>query len=402
MSTSGDNLLTALISGSTATAVTSTITYPLDFIKTQQQLNNYQLMSKYKIPSNFPNSLVQIFCGGSALVIGNVAKNQARLISYNWATKFMSLESHHQDEKSLGKVKTSAPRMVIAGAMSAFIETLFIIPFENIKITMIQNMSLTNEINRSRAQANVQDVTGAVVLNRHHKPHASVFTKQYISPNAYYPSDLLQQYKTGKTYVKGGGITHLENPHLNCKGRLNKSDKLKRKFNKTPTLTFLGTVKEIYLLKGLSGFTAGSMVTMTRQIAISSVWLSTYNATRQLLDPHNKSSSGINEQLWFGHKHTMVQLMGLHLLSSIAVIVVTQPLDVIKSHMQLKNGKKLYKDSLHTAYKIFLNQGVTKLWSGSVPRGLKVFTSGGLTATFYSYVEGIVNVAGGQRVFAAE
>lgn len=403
VSNNGENLLTALISGSTATAVTSTITYPLDFIKTQQQINNYQLMKNYNIPGNYPNSIAQVFCGSSALILGNVAKNQARLISYNWATKFMSLENHHGDT-----LKTSAPRMVIAGAMSAFIETLFIIPFENIKITMIQNMTLHNEIGRSRAEG-LPDVTGAVVHQKHHKPHQSVFLKQYVSPNAYFPSDLVQQYKSGKPFLKtttGGGHHPVGNGDCNepSSSRLSKTDKLKRKFNKAPSLSFLATVNEIYRLKGIHGFTAGTFITMTRQVAISTVWLSTYNAARQLLDPHGNSSSpaGSSEQLWFGHKHTALQLIGLHLFSSIAVVVVTQPLDVVKTHIQLKNGKVIYKDSLSTAYKLCMRQGFTKLWSGSVPRGLKIFTSGGLTATLYSYIEGAVNVAGGQRVFAAE
>ena len=36
----GDSLLTALISATTASAFAATVTYPFDFIKTQQQLNN--------------------------------------------------------------------------------------------------------------------------------------------------------------------------------------------------------------------------------------------------------------------------------------------------------------------------------------------------------------------------
>lgn len=36
----GENLLAALISCTTAAAFSATCTYPFDFIKTQQQLNN--------------------------------------------------------------------------------------------------------------------------------------------------------------------------------------------------------------------------------------------------------------------------------------------------------------------------------------------------------------------------
>ncbi|KAL7667328.1 Mitochondrial carrier protein [[Candida] zeylanoides] len=392
----GDNLLTALISGSTATAAASVITYPLDFLKTQQQLNNPQFMAKYAVASNSPTTLAQLFCGSSALVLGNVAKNQARLISYNWATKFMSLESHHDDGN--GAVKTSAPRMVIAGAMSAFIETLFIIPFENIKIVMIQNRLLANELAHATpadAAANAapastpQTAAGSVHIRNSsaHRP----FQRHYQSPHAYLLSDAIAHHRSGHHGSGAFGAPSGASP-----------DKLKRMFNRAPPLTFWATTMQIYALRGLSGFARGTFITMTRQVAISTVWLSTYTATRQLLDPSKTSNPSIDGSQWFGHKHSALQSMGLHLLSSLAVVVATQPLDVIKSHMQSKNGRVLYRDSLSTAYRLFVTQGATKLWAGALPRGLKVFASGGLTATLYSYIDGVVNVAGGQRVFAAE
>ena len=173
-------------------------------------------------------------------------------------------------------------------------------------------------------------------------------------------------------------------------------ESLKFHYNKHPSLTLFGTVKEMYELKGLRAFTAGTFITFTRQIGISWVWLATYNATRQLIDPHNTNNE------WFGHKHTMIQLVGLHFLSSMAVIMVTQPLDVIKTHLQLKNGNLLYRDSLSTAYKLFLQQGPWALFKGAFPRFLKVLISGGLTATVYEYVERLVDVAGHQKIFSQE
>ncbi|ODV77538.1 mitochondrial carrier [Suhomyces tanzawaensis NRRL Y-17324] len=366
----GDNLLTALVSGCTAAGVSATITYPFDFIKTQQQLNNTAYMAKWKIPGNYPGTIGQLYKGGSALVLGSVLKNLTRLILYNWLSKFMALESH-------GHTKTSAPRIVIAGVISAFFETLCLIPFENIKITMIQNMTLNNEITRS-----AQDAIGNVA--KHHK-HQAQFGKQYISPHAYYTSDLIGQAKSRKPSSK----FLPPKPH-------NPKDALRIKYNQHPSLTFFGTVREMYSLKGLNAFTAGSCITMVRQVAISTVWIWTYNSTRQVLDPHN------NDQNWFGHKHTAFQLMGLHFLSSCAVIAVTQPLDVIKTHMQLKNGKAVYRDSLTTAYRLFVEQGPRAMFKGSLPRGIKVLVNGGLTALVYNYVEDVVKVAGGQKVFADE
>lgn len=378
-SVSGDNLLTALVSGSTAAAIAATITYPLDCIKTQQQINNLGIMNKFNIPGNYPSSIAQLYKGGSALVIGTIMKNSARLVLYNWLTKFMTTDDgQHQ--------KISAPRIVIAGVMSGFLETLWIIPFENIKITMIQNMSLNNEIHRSTEHGIKYDVSGSTNLTKHHKPTLNIFGKQYVSPHGYFTSEVLSHYKGN---VQTSRFLATPKHH-------NKKDALKLKYNKHPTMTFFGTIREIYSLKGLKGFASGTCITMVRQVAISTVWLWTYNATRQLLDPHSNS----NEQSWFGHKHTAYQLIGLHLLSSLAVVAATQPLDVVKTHLQLKNGKVVYKDSLTTAYKLFLEQGYRSLWKGALPRGVKIAVNGGLTASLYGNIELFVGVVGDQTVFA--
>lgn len=375
----GENLLAALISCTTAAAFSATCTYPFDFIKTQQQLNNEKVMKKWNIPGNYPNSLAQLYKGGSALVLGSIVKNGTRIIAYNWLTQFMSIDSHNGNNN-----KTTAPRIVIAGVMSGFIETLWLIPFENVKITMIQNQTLANELKRCKNLG--YDITGKVTHSplTHHKSTKPIYLRQYVSPHAYLSSDVIDQYIKQK--VRFGGVP-IKDKAL---------ESLKFHYNKHPSLTLFGTVKEMYELKGLRAFTAGTFITFTRQIGISWVWLATYNATRQLIDPHNTNNE------WFGHKHTMIQLVGLHFLSSVAVIMVTQPLDVIKTHLQLKNGNLLYRDSLSTAYKLFLQQGPWALFKGAFPRFLKVLISGGLTATVYEYVERLVDVAGHQKIFSQE
>ncbi|EMG45608.1 hypothetical protein SBY92_004870 [Candida maltosa Xu316] len=378
----GDSLLTALISTTTSAAFTATATYPFDFIKTQQQLNNEKVMRKWGIPGNYPNSIAQLYKGGSALVLGSVVKNSTRLIAYNWSTKFMSIDSHGGHNN-----KTTAPRIVVAGVMSGFIETLWIIPFENVKITMIQNQTLANELKRCTDLG--YDITGKTTghHNVHHTAHKvnkPIYLRQYVSPHAYLSADVVDQYI--KHRVRFGGL-----PSKN-----KAIEALKVHYNKHPSLTLFGTVKEMYELKGIGAFTAGTFITFTRQIGISWVWLATYNATRQLLDPHT------TENNWFGGKHSAIESIGLHLLSSMAVIMVTQPLDVLKTHLQSKNGKSLYHDSLSTAYNLFIRQGPWALFKGSFPRFLKVLISGGMTATVYEYVERMVTAASNQKIFSEE
>lgn len=376
-----DNLLTALVSGTTAAGVAATITYPFDFIKTQQQLNNGAAMKKWNINGNYPSTIGQLYKGGSALVIGSLLKNSTRIIAYNWLSDFMASETH--DSNGNIRKSISAPRIVIAGMISGFIETLWLIPFENIKITMVQNQSLYNELARNPGLKD--SLTGFANASKHHKPAQNIFSKQFVSPHAYFTSELIAQYR-GKPLSR---FHHRPDHRAHL-------DLIRTIHNKNPRLTFLGTIKEMYALKGVNAFTAGTFITFFRQAGISTVWFWTYNATRQLLDPHN------NEQSWFGHKHTAAQLIGLHLLSSIAVVAATQPLDVIKTHIQSKNGKAIYKDSLSTAYRLFLEQGPKAMFKGALPRGIKVLVNGGLTAAIYSSVEDIVTVAGDKTIFAPE
>lgn len=380
-----NSMLSALMAGASTAAMVGALTYPLDFIKTQQQLNNPITSSKFNIPSNAPSSIAQLFKGGSALVLGSIVKNSARIILYRWLSSFMALET--QDSHGNLIKKTTAPRIVIAGIMSGFLETLWIIPFENIKITMIQNMSLHNEIVRTKDAGMKVDVTGYSIPEKHHRPPQNIFNKQYISPHAYFTSELLAQFK-------GINNSRFSSTHI---VKHTKTDALKHKYNQAPNLTFWGTIREIYSINGLRGFTKGSFITIIRQTMISTIWLSSYNWTKQVFLPHNKSHDG-----WFGDNFTLFQLAGLSILSSAAVIATTQPIDVVKSYLQLKNGLWAYKDSLSTAYLLVVRRGFGVLYKGALPRGLKVLLSGGLSTQFYGYFELLANAANNQTAFSSE
>lgn len=344
-------------------------------MKHLHQLDNSAQLKKFNAPGFQPSSIMQIMTGSSALITGNVMKNFTRLLLYNWASNFMAIESRH-DQK-----KTSAPRVVIAGAMSATMETLLIIPTERVKITMIQNRILANEI--ANFPDKTVDITG---IDKHHKLLQNIFSRQYVSPHAYYTSGLISQLRSGKTGQK------FPSAH---QGRPHGMDALKAEFNKTPALTLLGTIRQMYALHGIYGFYSGTFITFARQIGSSAAWFSTYNATRQLLDPHNKP----DEQNWFRFQHSAYQLIGLHFISAAAVIALTQPLDVVKTHIQSKNGHVLYKDSLSTAYKLVLRKGFKSLFAGALPRGIKIGINGSITAFFYGAIDGGINTLATKTVF---
>lgn len=374
--TSGDSLLTALAAGCTASGMASLMTFPLDFAKVRQQLSNNVARKEHNVFVSI-TSLSHVMTGSSALVAGSVIKNFSRIVSYNWASNFMAIDTRSD------KKKTSAPRVVIAAAMSGFMESLWIVPFERIKTTMIENRLLVGEI--AGNQNPEVDITRGKCKT--HQKNA-LAGRHYLLPHAYYTTEVLNSLRAGRGHSKFL-------PHNSAHHGVSRIDTLKMEFNKLPALTFFKTVRQMYALEGIHAFTAGTMITLVRQCGTSAAWFSTYNATRQLIDPHANSS----EPRWFSLQIGKMQQTFLYLVSALATVAVTQPIDVVKSHIQSKNGKLLYKDSLTAAYKIVARRGFLLLYSGAFPRGLKIAAHGSLTALLYSYAEKSINATSSQSVF---
>lgn len=375
----GDSLLTAQVAGCSASAATAFLTFPLDFLKVNQQLSNYRALAKHNVNQSL-SSISHIMTGSSALVLGAILKNFARVSSYNWASNFMAIENLGDNRK------TSAPRVVIAGAMSGFIETLFIVPFERIKITMIQNSLLVAEKKGNPLPA--LDITGSRLDNT---AKSLIFEKQYLSPHAYFTSEVVHQLKTGKIYSK---FSH-HSIHQHHAKKISKRDALKVQYNANPAMTLLKTVKQMFELEGIHAFTAGTMITFARQIGTSAAWFSTYSATRQFIDPHGS----MKEPSWFSLSIGGTQQAFLYIISAVAAVAVTQPLDVVKSHIQLKNGRLLYHDSLSTAYRLVARKGFMLLYAGAFPRGFVIATHGCITALLYNYFEKTINLLDNKSVF---
>lgn len=149
-----------------------------------------------------------------------------------------------------------------------------------------------------------------------------------------------------------------------------------------PVQGLLNNIKEMYASRGLRSYFQGLMPTLCRQLGNSVVRFSTYTAMKQV---------------WlqkFANNDTLQTYMGVILgtLSSIAVVSLTQPLDVIKTRMQSQWAPKTYTNSINCAYQIFVQEGIPTFWKGFVPRLFKVGISGGITFGIYEYVENLIHL----------
>lgn len=304
------------MAGSAAAVFQTTVSYPFEFLKTGLQLHR----SLPGMPAfNVMYPLKVYFAGCSALNVGAVFKTFTRFVTFDKACQLM------RDPGVPSTTPISGPRLLAAGTITGFMESLWIIPFENIKTTMIEN---------SLAHSN-----GTVGAKEVEVPRSRPTFHKAAVPLSPREAAFLQ-------------------------------------YEKNPSLHFFPTIKEIYVTRGLRGFFQGAMPTIFRQIGNSAVRFTTYTTLKQLIAP-NKA---LNEYYAFG----------LGVVSSCAVVAITQPIDVVKTRMQSKYSWKTYKNSVNCAYRIFVEEGFGKLWKGWTPRLFKVGLSGGVSFGIYQYVENLI------------
>ncbi|KAK9464297.1 mitochondrial carrier domain-containing protein [Lipomyces arxii] len=130
---------------------------------------------------------------------------------------------------------------------------------------------------------------------------------------------------------------------------------------KSPGL--LSTFQRIISQHGPFGLLYGFFPTVLRQGAASAVRFTAYNSFRQMAD-------GFVEP---GERLSPSVATGLELLASYAAVVSTMPIDVVKTRMQTLSGREAANgNNLICTYLIFTREGVSKLFSGMVPRLIRV------------------------------
>ncbi|GMG60178.1 unnamed protein product [Ambrosiozyma monospora] len=118
------------------------------------------------------------------------------------------------------------------------------------------------------------------------------------------------------------------------------------------------------------------------------VWYSSYNSFQQLIDPTRDSI-------------TELELLGMGFASSCAVVAITQPIDLLKTRMQTRDYRIIYRDVMTCTLKIFMEEGIKKFWAGWFPRLVKVSCSSSVTLITYNFVTKGVKQLSDIKPFAA-
>lgn len=321
-------------------------------MKTRQQLHKDVTGSK---PLELPELGRAYYRGCSPVVTGNATRAVVRFSIYNWATKFMA------DKQG----QVSAPQVVIAGMFTGIIESFVVVPFESIKTTMVERATAA-EVPQASAAANKPNIMKAKVspvaastsikASSHGKPvrpaPAPASTPAAVRPPAPKPSS--------------SAITAV-----------------------TPLFGLGPNVRDMYKTRGLRSFFQGVWPTVFRQASNSAVKFSVYHFLKQLVHPNDSEKLPTYMALTLGGLTGAVQ------------VLATQPIDVVKTRMQSINGLKIYRTSLHCGLRIFAEEGPLKLWTGLVPRFIKVTFSGAIVFAVYEMTNGVVSKAMGENPFAS-
>ncbi|CAI8499269.1 hypothetical protein CAS74_003732 [Pichia kudriavzevii] len=336
-------LSTAIFGASIAGVVQTVSTYPLEYFKTIKQIENKSVLIREGIVPH--DSIRPLFKGCLPLSIGMATKGATRMFLFNSFNRFMS------ENRGVN----SAPQVVVAALMTGMIESIVSIPFENIKVRMIENSMVANGYK--------------TILDEEEKVMKTEGTDKGVK---------------GPQTVKGVRLQARPKVEAELHPRI----KAAMYYHQHPSYNFKGIIKEMYETGGLLAFTQGSSMTIARQCMNSMVWYSTYSSLQQLIDPNRDSI-------------TELELLGMGFVSSLALVGVTQPMDVLKTRMQTKDYRVLYKDMMTCVALIFFKEGPAKLWAGGIPRFIKVSCSSTVTLMTYQWVTKMVNKLSESKPFSA-
>lgn len=333
-------LSTAMFGGAVAGIVQTTLTYPLEYFKTISQIENKAFMVKEAVVPH--DSMRPLFTGCLPLSIGMALKSSSRMFIFNQFSNFMAQDDGH----------TNAPRVVVAALMTGMLESVWAIPFENIKVRLVENSMIRYGL---KTKFDEEVKTDAKPASETSSKRVRLFNRPTSSTSSI-----------------------SETPRM----------KALMYYHKNPSYTLSGILREMYRTGGILAFTQGSSITVLRQCMNSMVWYSTYSFFQQMIDPSRDSI-------------TELELIGMGFASSLAVVGVTQPIDVMKTRMQTRDYRIVYRDMMSMIALIFFKEGWTKFWSGSVPRFVKVSCSSTVTLLTYEYVTKLANKLSEIKPFAA-
>lgn len=153
----------------------------------------------------------------------------------------------------------------------------------------------------------------------------------------------------------------------------------------------VANVRAMYATRGLRAFTQGFGPTIFRQVAYSGVQFTTYTAVKQAIHPPQS-----NDPM------PIYKVVFAATLSCMAVVLATQPIDLVKTRMQSINARTTYRSTFRTIFKVCVEEGLPTFWVGFVPRFAKIAGGSAITFVLYESFDNVVRKATRENPFSSE
>jgi solute carrier family 25 (mitochondrial citrate transporter), member 1 len=141
--------------------------------------------------------------------------------------------------------------------------------------------------------------------------------------------------------------------------------------------------------QGIRGFFKGFVPTTARQAANSAVRFGSYTSLKQAAQSYVTP----------GEKLSTMATFAIGGMAGTITVYATQPIDTVKTRMQMIDSKGLYKNSFDCFMKIVGQEGVLKLWSGALPRLGRLVFSGGIVFAMYEKTMDLLEKADPERKY---
>ncbi|KAH3900820.1 uncharacterized protein SCODWIG_01759 [Saccharomycodes ludwigii] len=297
-----------------ASITTMSLSHPFEVLKIGQQLTfgNTTFNPRHKIKYYFK--------GLSSLNLAIVGKTFIRFRAYDY---FCNLYENPQT----GEI--SKFDMFKVGAFLGFIESVWVIPFENLKSRLVGNGLTTSE--KLQGRTNIGPLPSK--LNRN--PVYDIYSNRF---SIYYRNE----------------------------------------YRVKPSMTFPQAVKEIWQVDGVKGYFRGSLATMYKNMASAFIYFSFYSSMKNAFNKENDRSKSI--------------LIGVASCSLVVIFTQPVDLIKTRLQSN-RYGPRYYTGNLDCFRHTITEEGVSAFFKGWFPRLLKVgIINSGVGLGLYQYYEKILTL----------
>ncbi|KAL6950226.1 hypothetical protein ACO0QE_000902 [Hanseniaspora vineae] len=363
-----------------ASLITHTLSHPFEYVKTGQQLSVGKQV--YRM---FDNRATLFFAGLAPTNLSILGSNIIKFYTYPLTVNYLNQKNAKQ-----GTISNEYDQNLVAttaGVITGFFEGLFMVPFENIKNKQIYNSQIRTEREQETLQVEKakKEITSQNAESVSPKSHQDHTKRTPLNKAAKVAQENEELFKKAPKQISYEDIAkESKEVALRVKNWKTKADY----YYEHPSVNFHKTLSEIWQVSSYRGFAQASYLTVFQHMTMVAIQFTALNTFLQM------KKNGSNMLFRLGEQYEVVQFMlpmVYGVATAAATVLITQPLDVVKTRMQstkfasfqtwIKDvpGRVTYPNTFSCFLQTFAEQnGMKAFYKGWMPRlfRLSILNSG--------------------------